>query len=95
MNITFCPAGGGEDQEEYLKGKILALHRAHPSLTGIQVNFFVAEGRAGRSGCQIDLTAYGKAIRVRRSAETYRQAADLAVAGLAEQMAKLAARPLA
>ena len=47
MNIIFCPMDGGEDQEEFVKDKLLMLHQAHPSITGAQVNFCVGKGDAG------------------------------------------------
>jgi hypothetical protein len=99
MNIVFCFIDGGEDQEEFVKGKLMELHYAHPTITGAQVNFCCEDTAAQSAGtpgqsktCQIDLTAYGQPIRISQTGASFREAAGRAVAALTEKIAGQASR---
>ncbi|HTR29582.1 MAG TPA: HPF/RaiA family ribosome-associated protein [Puia sp.] len=86
MNIVFCFIDGGEDQEEFVKGKLMELHYAHPTITGAQVNF-CSEDQPGQSKtCQIDLTAYGQPFRISETGASFREAAARAVKALTEKI---------
>jgi len=73
---------GGEDQEEYVREKLMELHYAHPAVVGAQVNFCCDDQPGRAKTCQIDLTAYGQPFRVSQSGETFRNAADRALTTL-------------
>jgi hypothetical protein len=97
MNIVFCFADGGEDQEEFVKEKLMELHYAHPTVTGAQVDF-CCEDQPGQSRtCQIDLTAYGQPFRISQTGATFRDAAIGALKTLTEKIESRAdrGRPLA
>jgi len=84
---------GGEAQEGYVRDKLLALHRSYPAVRGAQVDFYVQGTNPGRTTCQIDLATYGQSFRVRRSADTYREAAQQVLAELTAKLEKQAAGP--
>lgn len=85
---------GGEDQEGHVRDTLLALHKRYPAVQGAQVDFYMKGTRPGRPTCQIDLAAYGQPFRVRRSGDTYREAADQVLAALTAEIEKQAAGPL-
>ena len=74
---------GGEEQEEFVKEKLMELHYAHPTVTGAQVNFCCEDQPGHLRTCQIDLSAYGQPFRVSETGTTFRDAAKLALATLA------------
>jgi hypothetical protein len=90
MNIVFCFIDGGEDQEDFVKGKLMQLHYGHPNIMGAQVYFCREDGRPSSRCCQIDLTSYGQPLRVSETGTTFREAANRALTSLAEKIGNYA-----
>lgn len=88
MNIIFCFADGGEDQEEFVREKLMELHCAHPVITGAQVNFYCADQPGQAKSCQIDLTAYGQPFRISETGASFGEAAGRAMTALKEKIEK-------
>lgn len=91
MNIVFCFIDGGEDQEEFVKEKLMKLHYGHPTITGAQVNFCCEDQPGQLKTCQLDLTAYGQPFRVSQTGATFRDAANRALTTLTEKIDSQAA----
>ena len=76
-----------ECAKELVIGKLRELHSRDHNISGAQVDFFQGD-EAGAKICVVDLTHYGEPLSVRKSAKTYEQAADDAVAELAREVAQ-------
>lgn len=100
MNVVFFSTNPGcEGLQEWLIGKLQALHGRDHNIAGAQVDFFEEDvpGGAGNAGtsqsakvCTIDLHNYGEPISVRQSAVSYEQAAQDAVTELTRKVEQAA-----